>query len=303
MWNMPFKARTESHELLLLRILNTRIKLTEDVQKYYLNLEKGFRGEVQFDLLTEELQSDCLILNDLLLEVNKTKFQIDTTIIFPETIYLSEIKNFEGDFYYEADIFYTSSGKERKNPLEQLKRGKSLFRQLLQNLGYHLTVDGSVVFINPEFTLYQAPKDLPFIFPTQLTRFIKKLDKNPAKLNSLHTKLAKQLVTLHQPELSYDRLPPYSYEQQKKGITCKTCRSFSVLIQGKKMVCQNCGCCELVEYAVLRMVEEIKLLFPGRKTTKEVHEWCRVIECKKRIARILEKHYRMVGVRNWTYYQ
>ena len=148
------------------------------MQKYYFNLEKGFAGEVQFDLLTEELQCDCLILNDLLLEVNKTKFQIDTAIIFQETIYLSEVKNYEGDFYYESDIFYTFSGKEKKDPLDQLNRGKSLFRQLLQSLGYHLTIDGSVVFVNPEFFLYQAPKNLPFIFPTQLNRFMKKLTGN-----------------------------------------------------------------------------------------------------------------------------
>jgi hypothetical protein len=302
---MPFKARTESHELLVLRLLHTRMKLTEDELKYYLNLEKGFVGEVQFDLLTEEHLSDCLILNDLLLEVNNTKFQIDTTIIFQEIIFLSEVKNYEGDYFYESDIFYTFYGKEIKNPLEQLNRGKSLFRQLLQNLGYQLTVDGSVVFINPEFFLYQAPKNLPFIFPTQLNRFMKKLDKKPSKLNSMHTKLAEKLVSLHQTELSYGRLPDYSYEQQKKGMTCKTCRSFSVSVVGKKVVCNDCGCCcELVESAVLRMVDEIKLLFPGRKiTTKDVHEWCQVVECKKRISRILERNFKTVGVRNWTFFE
>jgi hypothetical protein len=86
--------------------------LIEDTRKYYLNLEKGFEGEVQFDSLTEMYLSDCYILNDLLLEINNTKFQIDSLIIFQETIYLFELKNFEGDFCYESDSFQTFSGKE-----------------------------------------------------------------------------------------------------------------------------------------------------------------------------------------------
>lgn len=85
---MPFKDRTESDELKTLRIINTRMDLSEDKYTYYLGLEKGFAGEVQFDLLTEKLQPECHILNDLLLESNNTIFQIDTTIIFQETIYL-----------------------------------------------------------------------------------------------------------------------------------------------------------------------------------------------------------------------
>lgn len=53
------------------------MKLTEDEKWYYLNQEKGYEGEVQFDLLTEKLQPNCLILNDLQLENNKSSFQID----------------------------------------------------------------------------------------------------------------------------------------------------------------------------------------------------------------------------------
>ncbi|MDP4162651.1 MAG: nuclease-related domain-containing protein, partial [Bacillota bacterium] len=182
---MLLKARTESDLLKILRILNTRMELTTEAQKYYLHLEKGFEGEVQFDLLTEKIQSDCLILNDLLLEVNNTKFQIDSLIIYQELIYNFEIKTNEGDYYYEADKLFMISGKEIKNPLDQSKRSSSLLRQLLQNQGFNLTIESYVIFINPEFTLYQAPQNLPFVYPTQLNRFMKKLITKPSHLNSL----------------------------------------------------------------------------------------------------------------------
>jgi hypothetical protein len=75
-------------------------------------------------------------------------------------------------------------------------------------------------------------------------------------------------------------------------------------LQGNKFVCNVCGCEELVASAVLRIVEEIKLLFPGRKiTSNEIHEWCGVIGCKKRITRILRSNYTSLGAGQWTYYE
>jgi hypothetical protein len=135
MWSMPYKARIESDEIKIWRILNSRMHLTVDEQKNFLYLEKGFAGEVQFDLYTEKVQSKPLILNDLLLESNKSKFQIDSTLMFPKTIYVFEVKNIEGDYIYENGNFSAlyGKGKEIKNPLDQLKRIKSLLRQLLQN--------------------------------------------------------------------------------------------------------------------------------------------------------------------------
>lgn len=138
---MPFKARTIPVELIILRILNKRTELPAEEKKYYLYKEKGFEGEVQFDLLTEKLQSECYILNDLLLKVNNTTFQLDTTIIFQKTIYLFEVKNYEGDYCYLQGGFGTLAGREIKNPLDQLKRSTTLLRQLLQKHGYNLLRD------------------------------------------------------------------------------------------------------------------------------------------------------------------
>ena len=303
---MLVKARTESLELQILRILNLRMDLPEDKQRYYLNLEKGFLGEVQFDLLTEQLECDCLIINDLLLEVNNTKFQIDSLIIYQKSIYLFEVKNNEGDYCYEADSFKTKSGLEIKNPLDQLKRSTSLFRQLCHKLGSNLSVESFVVFVNPAFTLYQAPKNLPFIFPTQLKIFIEKLDSKPSRLNTWHSKFADQLKSLHIVESPYDRLSFYQYDQLEKGITCKECNSFyqPFSVHRFEIECNECGSRESVNDAILQNVREHILLFPDRKiTTKTIHEWCQVIPSTKRIQRVLDYHYQKTQNNRWTYYK
>lgn len=299
---MPYKSRTESNELLILTSLNTRMSLPDKYKQYYFNLKKGYEGEVMFDSFTEKLQCECLILNDLLLQINNTTFQIDTLII-SDTIYLFEVKNFEGDYVYESDKLYKKPKFEVINPLHQLSRSESLLRQLLQSLGFNLPIEASIVFINPEFTLYQAPLNKPFIYPTQIRRYLEKLNDQPLKLKERHKILADQLISLHIADSPFSQVPSYDYDQLEKGITCLKCHSFSIYAEGKNCVCNECRHKELVPSAVLRSVKEFKLLFPNQKvTTKAIHEWCRVVESKKRIKRILEKNFKKIGGRRGAYY-
>ncbi|MFK9092667.1 nuclease-related domain-containing protein [Bacillus salipaludis] len=305
---MAYKPLTESKELIILGFLNTRMTLSEKDKQRYFRLTRGYDGELMFDALTEKLQCECYILNDLLFKVNNIMFQIDSLIIVSETIYFFEVKNYEGDYFYEADVdadrLYKKPKKEYTNPLYQLNRSESLLRQLLQNIGHHFPIEAQVVFINPEFTLYQAPLDKPFIFPTQVKSYLKNLDTTPSRINGKHRMLADKLISLHIEDNPYTTFPLYEYGRLRKGVTCEICNSFSISVQGKKCVCDNCGHDESVEAAVLRGVREIKLLFPDRKiTTNLLFDWCRVVEFKRTIRKILEKNYKKVGVHQRTYFE
>jgi len=238
------------------------------------------------------------------MEVNRTKFQIDATMIVQEKIHLFEVKNFEGDYEYSPEKFITWNGKEISNPLDQLKRSESLFSQLLQSLGFRISIESHVIFINPEFTLFQAPKNLPFVYPTQLNRFMRNLSLKPSKVNDRHKKLAEQLVSLHQIESPYQRLLPYEYGNLQKRLFCVLCQSPLVFLDKHELVCSQCGKHENLESAVVRSAEEIRLLFPDRKiTTIDVHEWCGSIVSKKIIRRILDENYRIMGHNRWVYYE
>ena len=61
---MAYKSRTEPLNLKRLKYLNNRMNLPEQDTQYYLNLKKGFEGEVKFDLLTEKLQSELFSKGD-----------------------------------------------------------------------------------------------------------------------------------------------------------------------------------------------------------------------------------------------
>lgn len=300
---MHYKIRTKPNELTKLGILNNRMELAVKDRQRYFNLKKGYEGELLFDSLTEKLQCECLILNDLLLTVNYTTFQVDTLIITSEGIHMYEVKNNEGDYLYKHDKLYKMPDLEIINPVHQLGRSESLLQRLLLTQGYKSYFNASIVFINSSFTMYQAPHDKPLIFPTQIKKHLSLLNKIPSKIVGNHIKLADQLISLHQTESSFTQLPPYDYRQLRKGITCLKCHSFLLKIERIYCTCQSCGFYEELKNIVLRGIEEFKILFPKEKlTTSIIRDWCNV-GTEKRIRSILQQHFNKKGSRRWSYYE
>ncbi len=301
---MIIKTREEPLELKLLRYLNNRMNLFDKEVNYLISLEKGYKGEEKYDeWLKKYLIGEWIVINDLLLNYNKNVFQIDSLLVSSKKIYLFNVKNYEGDFYVESDRWYSPSGSEIKDPLLQLNRSETLLRQFLVDLGIGTQIESLLIFINPEFHLYQAPLKLPAVFPSQLNRFMNKLNLSTSKLRFRDIEFAKRLVTFHREDDPYSRLPDYSFDKLKKGIICAGCNSFFGKCSYNTLVCSKCGFIEDVVSAVMRSVEEYQLLFPDKKITmNSIHEWCEVITSKKAIRRILKKEFRQLGHGSSAYY-
>lgn len=269
--------------------------------------EKGFEGECQFDsLIAQSPASTYLQLQDLLLQWHNSPFQIDTVLFAPQKIYLFDVKNHEGEVYIEGDRWFYFSGKEMKNPLLPQERYESLIRPLLQSLGVNLQIEANVVFVNPEFTLFQANKNLPIILPTQLNSLIRKLGS--VSMKSYDPRLieaARKLELLHDKDSPLDmaKIPEYSYEALKKGTPCFKCGELTVRLCGRWLVCDLCGCKEPVTHGVLRDVEEHKLLFPKRFiTVGGMIEWSGLDLSNYRMQKILVENLKMAGNGKKTFY-
>ncbi|APC47883.1 nuclease [Virgibacillus halodenitrificans] len=301
---MIHKRRDKPIGLRMLELLSKRMSIDSKTMQQYVSLKKGYEGELFFDTFINELKEECIILNDLLLEVNHTVFQIDSLLITQEKIQLYEVKNFGGDFYYEEDKLFTRNQREIVNPLHQVGRSNSLFSQLLIKLQIKMPIEAFVVFVNPDFTLYQAPIGKPIIFPGQLKRHMSNLSNTHSRLTNYHKNIAEQLVERHIAEPLYPHVLHYDYQLLRKGITCQKCDSFSITVERKYCSCNLCNHKELVSLAVLRSVEEFTTLFPKEKiTTNIIHDWCKIVTCKKRISRYLESNFQKEGVRQWTFYK
>lgn len=296
---------TKSKELRTYEALFPRKRFSALEKNHYDNLLKGHTGELKFaGLLQEHPSENRIAMFDLLFESNQTEFQIDSLVMTSQTIYLLEIKYFTGDFFVENDKwFVVNSCKEIRNPLLQLKRTEFLFQQLLQKLKLHLTVKSYIAFNNENFTLYQAPIDLPLVFPTQLNRFIHMLNSNSRDITHHQTKLAERLASMHLTESKNSRLPEYEYAELKKGIICRHCKTLFKTELNNKLKCKKCGIVENVEAAVMRNVREFNFLFPKRKITMSIiTEWCAELISKNRIRRILLKNMKLIHNARYSHY-
>ena len=301
---MIFKHRTEPSELVILKLLNNRMQLSKTHLQNYASLKKGFEGELLYDSKMEKLECDCLVLNDLLLKINNQTLQIDSLVIMNHVVYLLEIKNYTDDYLYKSEKLFQKDQSDITNPLIQLHRSESLLSQLFCKLNFRIPIQSFVLFINPLFTLYQAPLGLPFIFPNQINRFVERLNSHPSKLQEQHYKLGNSLLSLHITENSYHRCPPFHYKQLRKGILCTDCLSFTLTISGRECICTSCGNKELVESAILRNVKEFKLLLPHEKiTTSSIYEWCEIIPSRKRILRTLKKNFKQIYISKKSYFE
>ncbi|MGM0777687.1 MAG: nuclease-related domain-containing protein [Bacillota bacterium] len=263
----------------MLRILTSRLELPLKDKNQYLFLEKGYAGELHFDRELQNLHDDFIILNDLLLENSNTLFQIDTLLITGSTLFVFEVINYEGDYCIENERWYSLPSKtEIKNPLFQLQRCETLLRGLLKELGFHLPIKSHLIFINPGFQLYQAPLNISAVFPSQLKRFLKKLKNTPTAAKSRNSKLAEQLNSRCLKENPYMRIPEYNYAE--------------------------CGLKEKADTAILRCVNEFRVLFPDRKiTTNTIVDWCGGVGSGKTVRRILVRNYEKKGRGKASYYQ
>ncbi|WP_226678108.1 nuclease-related domain-containing protein [Mesobacillus jeotgali] len=301
---MILKERTKSEELLILQALKPRMELEERDLKNLYTLEKGYEGEVQFDHWFTNYRAECLIINDLFLEVNGTLFQIDSLVITQDRLHLFEVKNLEGDYYLDGDKFKTIAGNETKNPLHQLSRTESLLKQLLKNLGFYIPLEPHLVFINPEFALLQAPLRSPIILPNQLNRFMDRTNRTSSKLTSKHTKLGEALLSLHITKSPYTRVPGYDFEILRKGVICGSCGEYMESFERKRIICSHCDSREPVDSMVLRTVKSFQLLFPDQKvTTSTIYEWAYGTLPKKAIRRVLQKNLLVKGEWISTHYE
>lgn len=300
---MLYKARTKSLTHLIMESLYHRMDLPYQYKQYYWNQEFGFEGEVNFDPYFAHLNPDALILNGLSLKDNIREFQIDSLVIFGDTANLYEAKNYRGNYVYKNNALLTPSQKEIAEPAGQVIRARASISNIVRALGYDFQVNEYVVFINPEFHLYNSPLDKPFLFVSQLPGHVKSLNTHSFATGKKQLRLAEEVAGQHSEHIRRHLLPDYMYEDLRKGIMCPHCFSFAHRDTRQLRFCKKCGHKETTDEAIRLSIEELRRLFPKMKlTTPLIHDWCGGVYSKQRVGRVLRRHYTMHGKRHTTFY-
>lgn len=292
-------AYSKSKTLQVWESLNNRMELQPEHKKIYLNQLKGGGGELFFMKDLKPLPSSCLVLHDLWLRFGSTAIQVDAMVLSGRKLHLYEVKNYSGTFYYDSQqLFLNRSEEEVFNPLHQVEKNRILLKKFLQQHGFPFEVTPYIVFVNPDFHMYQSPRDQPFLFRSQLENHLRQVaaeGENFSHFTKQHRQLAEKLMTLrYEEEVRYENFPTYTFASLRKGVSCRRCHSFSLQNNREICVCLKCGHEEKITKAISRTVNEFQLLFPDMKITKkEIYHWCGAIYPEQRIKRVLGKEFHL----------
>ncbi|SHN27244.1 nuclease-related domain-containing protein [Gracilibacillus kekensis] len=295
-------SRKKPYELILYEYLRIRRGLSSDENSKYRKLKKGYEGELLFDAYIDKIQCDYLSLTDLSFSHNNKFFQVDNILLIDNTIYMYEVKNFLGNYYYENNKLFIEPQQEIDDPLTQLKRSEALLRQLLKYLGFSNQLQAKVVFVNPEFTLFQAPRSSKLLLPSQLNRYFHKFRQCPP-LDTSFYQLGEKFQSISLEKSPYTQPPTYQYNELKKGIPCPSCYKFFETVDGRTCICRHCDVRESLQSAVLRTIEEFIFLFPEQRiTTDKICDWIQLPVAQKRIRYMLNKNFLQKGKNKGAYY-
>jgi len=300
MLTKPQKTRLH----LVLESLSRRGEFSNDEQSTLKRLSAGYEGELNFyTILKENLKVKPIQLFDLQIHVNGSECQIDALLIFENELIVCEVKNYQGDFIINNGDWFTLTNQEIRNPLHQLSRTKVLLQQYLKKHNLSFTVKEFIIFVHPEFHLYQAPLNTPIIFPPQINRFMNQLKNIPCKLHNKHKNLEKLLTTNHQSHSSHSILPDYNYTSLRKGIICKKCNGDMEEVGRKYSICLQCSSREEYDQAIKRNIKDFSCLFPDKKVNvKEVSDWLDHKTSSFRIRTHLSRKFTLVNSGRSSYY-
>lgn len=288
---MILKKRDKPKALSVMESLSIRSKLSATDKQYYQHQVKGYEGEVAFDSLIDSKLTQCIILNDLVLKINGTIFQIDSLVVTSQKIYVYEVKNYEGEYQYKKNQFrICHSNSEILDPAVQVQRATVLLKQIMKQMRCDMECEPYVVFINTKCMVYMPEPTKHILFRSLLDQHVKSVNEQCRKLNERHYDFAKALYGKHIVSRPFTDFPDYSYESLKKGIYCQKCQKFIDKLSGRMCICPSCGHRESAYDNARRHVKEYRLLFPERKTaTRELYNWCNGAHSTYRFRTILKQ--------------
>ncbi|TFE03906.1 nuclease-related domain-containing protein [Jeotgalibacillus salarius] len=209
--------------------------------------DSGLHGEMYFDQVASKLLSPtCLHLKNSLLTLFKETFQVDSIIITPYFILISEIKNMVGNLIFDkkgGSLTRMLNGQKEyfTCPLFQVSRHTECVEYLLNQLNISVPVIDQVIYTNQyvEFTVKDSEIDIyeKILRIEQFTYHYRKIIKNYPHKHLTET----QIKFIYQTLLQRNVLPFWnnhltllgiSRDEIIKGFICLECNNIAETAYG-----------------------------------------------------------------------
>lgn len=269
--------------------------LPEEMEEAYAVMKQGYDGELEFAQLLQK-NTDCWWIHDLQIK-NQNRIQFDFIVINDESIIQFEIKNFSGDYFYEKQKLFRSTGFVSKDLINQFEVANDGLVRMIDKHKIDREVKSYIVFINPTFTLHgELRKRVNILLRSELHKLNNILGTN-FKYGE-NQMIYEMLKSLNQPFLSqFDQYKLVEFEQVKPGIKCTNCKKIiePSLFFGQKRYVKCNKCYKKIDrnLLIIQALKELCILRGKPISVKDSMEWTGI--SKAAIKRTLYSRFSRVG--------
>ena len=246
--NMPNTLRgLISLEKRLLHNSGERKRISEELY----NRKAGYGGEEQYDKYMKEFKPAYphAILHDVCLKQDGIYFQMDSLLITPAFIIISEVKNIAGKMIITSNptqfIRELPSGERKvlKSPIIELERKKYFLMNWLKRQNINIPVYEVVTFAHNNELIMETIPDTKIIFTYEAPSYFRSLPIPKDILSSKDIQnVAFALIKNHQEYNPFPMTISHNIQPEniKPGVICPQCTQFSMVWAMKKWTCTHC---------------------------------------------------------------
>jgi len=259
--------RKMAHELQQLYILSQRISSFKEDFRYQ-NLYHGYLGEIYLDQLVQIFGEKFEYLDDLTLVFKETTVQIDKIFIVNNTIFLIDMKYYQGHYIFQNNNWYKNGKILLKNIFEQLRKAQRVVQNIFDQHHLPLKVEGVLAFMNPDATIEIMDNVAEkVLFYQDIPNWLYELNtyKTTSDVKNWKAILQHYCVPAFK---SQKRIPIEDIKYFKKGICCRSCHGFQTSENHNFIVC-SCGHREPKVTACARTICEFGVLFHDRELKRK----------------------------------
>lgn len=246
-------------------------------------LQKGYNGERRLDYYLRSLTNTYHILSDVGLKVWNKDIQIDTLIISPQSIYMIEVKNFEGTLTFDTtqrQLIQKTTNQIEKSYTYPLTQADNTVYLMMQWLQYHhmpsMPIHSYIALAQPS-TIVRVKGDEAVIAKyvmkaEEAALKIMQTEQTYEQINKGNIQRRNQLITsimeyVH--EFSIDVIKKFDIKENeiKPGTKCLKCGNIPMKYYHGKWTCQRCS--TISDNAHEATLNDFFLLYKDDITTQE----------------------------------
>lgn len=222
--------RMEAPELQYLQTLEQRVKMTRKERQELQSALVGYQGECSFDQCTLNiLQNTERLLDDVNLDYQSSRCQIDKLLVSGDVLYIVDVKNYDGHYQYHDGCWYYDGQVLSHNIFEQITRAQDIVARCLSDRRVQMTVKSVLVFVGSdvELDVIDPPGHIEIMNFAEACSWLTRLHLSTNVSHNMRWKAALSRYFMPAYRLEHDlSVTPQRYV--KRGVCCLKCGSFEM---------------------------------------------------------------------------